>query len=306
MAVASGRPRPLGLADVLEGATQAGDLASLEKARRLLTSGRDRFREAGDLAWEAAAENELGLFHLGADRFDEADACFARAVELYSRAFNPRHRLVALVLRNRGNVPSKRQDHATAIRYYRQAADLLDKATGEAVVERAGMLQNLAAAYFAQGDMPAAIGPVREALEILRKERGPNAPRSSRFWRCSAGCTSRAARSRTPAKRVVGPSRSPRSPSAWRPPKSSATSVHSPTMNGGQGGPRKPSRATARHSSSWSELPRRMSRPWATGSHPWEMICPLSTIYLERSGSIRVQSSITASGMHAPSSSRPP
>ncbi len=176
MAQASNRPRTLGLADLLDAATQAGDSDSQARALRLLNSARDRLRAARDLAWEAAAENEMGLYALARDRYDEADARFEKAGDLYARAFHPRHRLVASTLRNRGIGPAKRQDYATAIRYYRRAADLLDPADPDAAAERVAILQNLSSAYFSRGDMTSAIGPIREATDILTRQRGPKDP----------------------------------------------------------------------------------------------------------------------------------
>jgi CHAT domain-containing protein/tetratricopeptide (TPR) repeat protein len=176
MAEASNRPRATGLADLLEAVLLPGDADSQARAFRLMSSAREHFHNAKDLAWEAAAENQLGLYALNKDQFDDADARFKKAGELYARAFHPRHRLVASTLRNRGNGPAKRQDYASAVRYYRQAADLLDTSDPGAAAERVAILQNLSSVYFAQSDMTSAIGPIREATEILTKLGGPNDP----------------------------------------------------------------------------------------------------------------------------------
>jgi tetratricopeptide (TPR) repeat protein len=176
MAEASRRPRTTGLADLFQGAVLSGDPASQDRVRKSFLSACENFRVANDLAWEAAAENELGLQALSKDQFEEADAAFKKAGDLYTKAFGPKHLLVASTIRNRGNGYSKRQDYMTAARLYREAVDLLDVADPNNAAERVSILQNLSSTYFSQNDMISAIGCIREATEIITKIRGPNDP----------------------------------------------------------------------------------------------------------------------------------
>jgi len=115
---------------------QAGDAAAaqshLEAALQLVAA-------QGHVLQEASLEQQLGYSHFYAGRFDQAQACFEKALLIY-QDLDYRHGL-ALALHALGNLHFSRKDLASARRHYEEALALNEKLghQGNAAYNRYGL-----------------------------------------------------------------------------------------------------------------------------------------------------------------------
>ncbi len=122
-------------------------------------------RRAGNRLGMAATQYSLGTLHMFQARLDDAEECFAVAVELFDAVANEHGR--ALVLRNYAHVHGLRGDNVAMMAKYIDALATL-RAVGDRIGE-AHVLRSIAKYRLDEGDTESAAQLLDQALTITRE-----------------------------------------------------------------------------------------------------------------------------------------
>lgn len=167
-------------------ATLYHNLGGLEHARGRFAKGEPHARRSVVLRIAALGEDDpavaadraaLAALLDGQGKYDEAEALYERALEVFERVYGPGHYEIAVTLNNLAAMHQARDNPAVAEQLYRRAVAIKEKLLGRRHPDVAMTVHNLAVLIAEQGRCAEAERLYQRALAIFRKSLDPGHPK---------------------------------------------------------------------------------------------------------------------------------
>lgn len=124
----------------------------------------------------AECSSMLGLVLMAQGHYDEAEASFKRALEMFRELIGEENEEVSMCLNNLGALYGETEDAVLSERYYRDALAMNQRLLGNDNLRVARSMHNLGFHLNGMGDYLGAEKLLRDALDIRRRLLGPDHP----------------------------------------------------------------------------------------------------------------------------------